>query len=1046
MLSFNLLGHVLLSKDGKPLTQFRSQKEAALLIYLAQTGQAQQRDVVADLLWDANSTSQSLSNLRTVLSRLRKQVGDVFVASRKTLAPSPEIGWHVDSAELQQTLAAIRHIDAPEKAKIVQEALDAYRGDFLADFYLTDAPRFTEWMTTTRENIRSQVIDAYRKLGKYALSIEDIGYGLKVADGWLQVDNLDEDAYYLRIKLLLKANRQADAAAFYEQCADLLNKELGISPSQKLTSLIQNAISDSFTPPAASHAPAPVPVDSQVRHNLPAAYDQFLGRKAVRQEIHIRFDQPWCRLITIRGQGGVGKTRLALEIARSRLSQYRDGVWFVELADLDAEDDDVNEAVAVEIATVLDLRLTGSAPLKTQLLDYLRQKQMLLVLDNFEHLREGKQIVLDIVRSCENVQMLVTSRESLQIRAEWIISLNGLDFPTSDEDESHSEAVELFLTRRAQQEWRKASQAELRAIRAICRMVGGLPLAIELAVAQTRHSSVLAVASKLQDGFDALRTLFDDTPDRHQSMKIVFDMSWEVLSPELKEKLAKLSVFRGTFSQTAASQVAYADMHHLSALIEKSLLVHHIALNRYGLHPVIRAYAAQKLALQDGVKLEHARFYLSLLAQHAQPLLKNRPQESMALLEDEFDNIRKAWQTGLAERQSAWLFPALPALSTYYQLHGWSHEGESVMHNTRREAMMWDNGRSLAMRAGLEQARFQNRLGRHRLAIATIKNVLKMAEGEKDPWVEGMAYVWWGEALWRLGEYETAVTKLNHARHIGQQHNDPMILGWAHHQLGIVHDITGSYQAAQDHLEKACQHWQAIDHVQALSNSLNSIGLVHYHQGSLKDARSAFEQALEICNQTGNRHLQALLLNNLSIMHTEQGDFLGAKYYLQLSLNLAAASNNLTGQGEIYANLGRNFRLLGDMEQAVHSLEQGLSIARETGNRSLMATTLIQLAKTKQASGEEKQAENLFVKALEIARQDAMPSIECEALICLGDLFSQRDARRARAYSYRAVSLARNLQNPNLLKQATDLDHYLSMVTDSPNVNQDNVAVYEGKE
>ncbi|GAB4272393.1 MAG: BTAD domain-containing putative transcriptional regulator [Candidatus Promineifilaceae bacterium] len=929
MLSFHLLGNVLLAKDGKPLTQFRSQKEAALLIYLAQTGEVQQRDAVADLLWDANSTSQSLSNLRTVLSRVRKQVGDVFVASRKTLAPSPEIRWHVDSAVLQQTLASIRHIDTAEKVKIIQEALDAYRGDFLADFYLTDAPRFTEWMTTTRESIRSQVIDAYRKLGDYALSIGDTQYGLKVADGWLQVDELDEDAHYLRIKLLLETDNKAEAVTRYEQCAALLNKELGISPSQKLTGLIQNALSNTFVLPVPAD---PLPIKPPVRHNLPVAYDQFLGRRAVQQEIHIRFDQPWCRLVTIRGQGGVGKTRLALEIARSRLSQYREGVWFIELAGLDANDDDVNEAVAVEIATALDLRLTGSAPLKTQLLDYLRQKQMLLVLDNFEHLREGKQVVLDIIRHCENVQMLVTSRESLQIRAEWIIPLNGLSFPASEEDEGHSEAVELFLTRQAQHQWRKVTQVELRAIRVICQLVGGLPLAIELAAAQTRHSSVQAVAAKLQDDFDALRALFDDVPDRHQSMKIVFDMSWEVLSPELKEKLAKLSVFRGTFTKTAASQVAHAEMHHLSALIEKSLLVHHIALNRYSLHPVIRAYAAQKLPIGDSTLHEHARFYLSLLAQHAQPLLQNRPQESMALLEDEFDNIRKAWQTGLAERRTAWLLPALSALSTFYQLHGWSYEGESVMHNTRREAVMWENGRFLARRAGLEQARFQNRLGRHRLAIATIQSILKLVEAEADPWAEGMAYVWWGEALWRLGEHETAVTKLNHARHIGQTRNDPMILGWAHHQLGIVHDILGKYQAAQDHLENACRHWQSIDYVQALSNSLNSIGLVYYHQGASADAQKAFEQALEICNQTDNRHLQALLLNNLSIMHTEQGDYLGAKYYLQLSLNLAVASNNLTGQGEIHVNLGRNFRLLGDMEQSVHSLEQGLSIARETEN------------------------------------------------------------------------------------------------------------------
>lgn len=270
-----------------------------------------------------------------------------------------------------------------------------------------------------------------------------------------------------------------------------------------------------------------------VAHNLPPEYDQFFGRHNAQQEIHTRLDQPWCRLVTITGLGGVGKTRLATTIARSRLSQYRDSVRLVELVDLDPDDDDLAEAIAVEIATVLDMRLTGSATPVAQLLNYLRHKQMLLVLDNFEHLLAGLQIVLDIIEQCEKVQLIVTSREALRLRAEWAIVLTGLSYPTSDMDEMASDAVELFAARYAQQRRGAVSSDNVVAMRQICRMAAGLPLAIELAAALTRHTSVRAVAESLRDGFDALTTALRDAPARHRGLQAVFEMSWRTLTPGL---------------------------------------------------------------------------------------------------------------------------------------------------------------------------------------------------------------------------------------------------------------------------------------------------------------------------------------------------------------------------------------------------------------------------------------------------------------------------------------------------------------------------------
>ncbi len=216
----------------------------------------------------------------------------------------------------------------------------------------------------------------------------------------------------------------------------------------------------------------------------------------------------------------MGKTRLATTIARSRLGRYRDGVWLVELAEIDPDDEDVAEAIAAEIATVLNLRLTGPARPVDQLLEHLRQKQMLLVLDNFEHLLGGVQSVLEIVQRCNAVQLLVTSRETLRIRAEWKFVLAGLDYPATDADELPSDVVELFLARHTQQQRRTLSADEFTAIRRICRMVEGLPLAIELAAGLCRHATPRQIADELRNGFDALKTSLRDVLLRHRSLRI----------------------------------------------------------------------------------------------------------------------------------------------------------------------------------------------------------------------------------------------------------------------------------------------------------------------------------------------------------------------------------------------------------------------------------------------------------------------------------------------------------------------------------------------
>jgi len=1019
MLSFQLLGPVSLYKDGQPLSQFRSQKEAALLIYLAQTGQAPTRELIADLLWEDRSTEQALSNLRTVLARLRKQVDNDLIIERKTVSLVPASQQQVDAVRLLQGLTPREPITTPEKAAALQSILNSYRGQFLVDFHLPDAPQYEQWVMSTRTAIHQQVSAAYHQLGHYALTTNDTAGGIASMRRWLQLDALDETAHMLLIRLLLKAGAVREAVAHYDACDHLLQTELGVAPSGEMSALIRSVRAPAMPQPPPAAAP---------RHNLPALYDQFFGRKSRQDELHARLDQPWCRLVTLVGPGGVGKTRLATTIARSRLPHYPDGVWLVELAELDREDANLAEAIAVEIATAIDLRLGGSTTPIEQLLSHLQHKALLLVLDNFEHLlEEGIPLVLDLIQRCDRVQLLVTSREALRTRAEWTVPLMGLGYPLDDNDATDTEAVDLFMARRAQGRQDLLAPPDFVAVRQICRLVEGLPLALELAAALAHTTPLPLIAEELHNGFDTLTTALRDVPERHRSLQLVFTMSWRTLTPVLQTRLAHLALFRGGFTGTAAQAIADARKDQLTALVEKSLLTYDPVTGRYALHPVVRAYAVTQLTDADTIAYKHAHYYLTLLAGQRDTLQKDAPQQAVALLEPELENVRLAWQTGLAfPALAALVEAALTPLSIVYQLRGLAHEAEATMQSTLRTVTAWGTaGIGLATHAGLERARFQNRLGRQRGALESVALALRHAQSRGDRWAEGMGHVLWGEALWRLGEYPLAVTKLTHALTVAHAIDSTLLVGWCHHHLGVIDDIQGRYAAALDHLHQACAAWQTIGNAQALSNSLNSIGLVCYHQGDFAAAQRAMAQALTLCEQIDDRHRRSSLINNLSMIATEQGDYLSAHHYLQMGLTLVRISGDLSVQGNIHTNLGRNYYLLGQLAAAEENLEQGMRILASIGNRALLATAMLYLAETTRRQGNAARTETLYGQALNIARQDNLQLIECEVLIGMAEFFSKSNECAAKAYSAQAITRAEALQHPNLLERAMAINHYL---------------------
>ncbi len=897
-LNIRLLGAMRVERDGQPVPRFRSLKTMALLGYLIASERPVARESLAGLLWGDSSEPEALGHLRRALHNLSTLLPGCLTADRQAIEFVAGPGCQVDIRLFQE-------LERQGESAALARAAALYRGSFLEGMFLDDCPEFETWLLAERERWRQAVSRVLDRLITHHAHRGEYEPALRFASRLVELDPWREEAQRQMMLLLARTGQFSAASMQYEACRRVLAEELGVEPGAETVALYER-----IRIAAASR-----------RHSLPPQSTPFVGREAELAELRRRLADPDCRLLTLVGPGGVGKTRLAVQAAAQNGGAFLNGVSYCSLSALNS-----TESLIATVAGALEFRFSGAQDPKAQLLAYLHEKELLLILDNFEPLLKdtdgeaaaSASLVAGMLRACPGVKLLVTSRERLNLQAEWLLPLAGLRVA--------DEAVSLFVqsARRVQPSFAPEGQAQ--SIADICRLVEGLPLAIELAAGWTPVLSCEQVAHRLRQDTDLLATRLRDVPKRHRSLRALFDHSWRLLSDAERDLLMKLSVFRGGFAADEAATVCGAGLPVLLTLVQKSL-VRSDGQGRYDLHELIRRYAADRLAESGALQQVQARHfdaYLSLVETAEAYFTGPEAIQWFDRLELEQGNLNAALDWALEHADDQTLIRlTLPLAGGYWPGGYWSQRGnwgeaaERLRHVLARLAEDASPERVLIL---LDYANFVARSGRPRDALPYIQEAYALAQRVEDPHLLGLAAavmsmavpaerqrflqqaipllrqaevrptlagaLWiWGDELRSQGALAQARAANEESLQIFRQMGNVTHIVYPLGSLGRLALLDGDLAGARHNFAECEELCRRIRNRVSLANSLLGLGMVHLYQSEPSPARAALQEALAVSEEIAHRPLVPNILTWLALVAMAEGDLDQAGQYLNQSLN-----------------------------------------------------------------------------------------------------------------------------------------------------------------
>jgi predicted ATPase len=660
------------------------------------------------------------------------------------------------------------------------------------------------------------------------------------------------------------------------------------------------------------------------------------------------------------GPGGAGKTRLALEAAARRVDRYPHGVHFVPLASVSSPDF-LAPALAESIQFAVDGAHSGFSA-RDQLLDYLSERSTLLVLDNFEHLVEGSELLGEVIERAPQVELLTTSRERLNVQSEWVFDVEGLGL--AENGNGSASAVRLFIERATQvvPAFALDDAGYSHALR-ICRLVDGMPLGIELAASWVSVLSCAEIADEIEGNIDFLATSMRDVPERHRSLRAAIDQSWRLLTSEQRSAFSQLSVFRGSFDRSAAVAVTGADLRLLSELVAKSLL-RRPDFGRFELHELLRQYAAEQLRLspdeESDARERHARHYAAMLLERQAALMGPELAAARDELRGELDNLRAAAEWTLAEDDEHAALELLEALNVFLWIHSWFEAAETL--------------EQLARTAGLDADDPENAT-----SVALAAAMYSLAHGARlgyDPAAEKLA---------------TRCLPVLRARNLERE------LALCLSALGLMAAYRDVYPEAVAYLEEAAEMAGATGDKLTESGALIDLGWTRLLQNDLEATRNAFEAARVIVEELGGPLLRAYTTSKLGLLADTEERYADALRLHMEATDLFASVGDAGGTGYTLSRASLSAFGLGDYPEALRLGRAGYEAFSEVNHRWGMIAALCRIGFAALALGDGAEARGHFGDALDRAHNAQAVSLELLALSGIGACLAEESAEQERA-------------------------------------------------
>ncbi|MEM7533735.1 MAG: BTAD domain-containing putative transcriptional regulator [Chloroflexota bacterium] len=708
-LTIRLLGVPKLLRHNQPLTALTRAKSNALLYYLIAVGRPVTRDELTALLWPDSSPDAARRNLRNHLAILRKHLSPYLSSTTGEVAfqYTADCDSDIHQFEALQIDGNGTQVSRATDLADVRRVLALYRGDFLSGFMVPNADLFNDWVGTKRAELAMRYSHALYQLIKVEASQGNQPQALSDLDKLLTTVPWHEEGHRLKMRLLAEQGKRWAALEQYETLRDILDKELDVSPDEETEALAAHIRDGQITPTSSSDTVTSTVLSSTTdrpvkdaifpQYVSPAPLTELLGHDILLTKAVDYLKNSAHRLVTLMGMGGVGKSHMALTLGQRMGDAFAHGVCFVPLAGIVVDERDTEEqvihSVIAEVASALQLPLGSADAVMAQVTSYLRRRELLLILDNFEHVLAARSVVTTLLQSAPKCTVLVTSRVRLQLPSETVLRVKPLSTPmlddvqhTLDSAQSISDdvvttryaVIQLFLdrVRRYNPEF-ELHREHFGDIIQICQQTGGLPLALEMVAGWTEHLTLPQIADQLQKNAQPLLQGATSELSSYTSVDDLFERSWQLLNEVSRRSLLYISHFTAGFDSTAAGVIANVNLADLRQLTDTSFLQSQTS-GRYTLHPLVQQFVQKKWTMHYG---EHSReidhfwqaycaYYMMFMHERVAKMNTAEGPQVMAEMRQEQDHIAMAWQQALQRQQLSLVQQMVEAFAQFYMRNG----------------------------------------------------------------------------------------------------------------------------------------------------------------------------------------------------------------------------------------------------------------------------------------------------------------------------------------------------------------------------------------